>query len=123
MILALGMLLNFRKAQKHSPATRDYSRFPKVSQHPAWMDDVILHGKPFGIPIFVVNPENARKLHYIRSSMIICEKLGSLVLADSSFVYYTIDSISACHFRYWQLQSIIPYVQKTIYIVRLKLDK
>ena len=24
------------------------SRFPKVSQHPACMDDAIVHGKPFG---------------------------------------------------------------------------
>jgi hypothetical protein len=27
-------------------------RFPKVSRHPSCMDHAILHGKPFGIPLF-----------------------------------------------------------------------
>ncbi len=50
VIHALGTLLESVKT--HSPATRDLLRFPKVSQHPACMDDAILHGKPFGIPLF-----------------------------------------------------------------------
>ena len=47
----LGCCSTFGKRKKHSPAARVFLRFPKVSQHPACMDDAILHGKPFGIPL------------------------------------------------------------------------
>ena len=52
VIHALGMLIDFLESvKKHSPAARDFLRFPKVSQHHQCMDDAILHGKPFGIPL------------------------------------------------------------------------
>ena len=39
--------------KKHSPAAHDFLGFPKVSQHPARIDDAILHRKPFGIPLII----------------------------------------------------------------------
>ena len=36
-----------------SPAAGVFLRFSKASQHPACMDDAILNGKPFGIPLIV----------------------------------------------------------------------
>jgi hypothetical protein len=41
----LRMLLDFQKRKKHSPAARVFLHFPKISQHPLYMDDTILHGK------------------------------------------------------------------------------
>ena len=38
----------------HSPTARVFLRFAKFSQHPACKDHAILHGKPFGIPLFVL---------------------------------------------------------------------
>ena len=31
----------------------DFLGFPKVSQHPAYVDDAIIHEKPFGIPLIM----------------------------------------------------------------------
>ena len=46
----LGCCSTFGKRKKHSPTACFFLRFSKVSQHPACMDDAILHRKPFGIP-------------------------------------------------------------------------
>ena len=36
----------------HSPTARVFLRFPKFLRHLACKDHAILHGKPFGIPLF-----------------------------------------------------------------------
>ena len=49
LIFALRMLLDFRKAKKHSAI--GLLRFPKVSQHLAYKNKRIMHGNPYGMPL------------------------------------------------------------------------
>jgi hypothetical protein len=51
----------------------------KISQHPACIDDAILNGKPFGIPLFQFNSPEYHSLSLSPPELILNQGMETLV--------------------------------------------
>ena len=60
LILALGILLDFRKAKKHPPSARVFITFFESLATSRCKNKCIMHGNPYGIPLMVSYLATAR---------------------------------------------------------------